>query len=99
MLATLVTKAKTKLLNPQIERITARIVAIVSKVSVASACSKLSGISLCDTNSMIRPATSIASSTNHHYGSITIAPVTPEGQVISALKVATTMHLTEAHGR
>ena len=99
MLATLVTKAKTKLLNPQIERITARIVAIVSKVSFASACSKLSGISLCDTNSMIRPATAIASSTNHHYGSITIAPVTPEGQVMSVLKVATTMHLTEAHGR
>ena len=99
MLSTLVTNTKTKLLNPQIERITARIVAVIPKVSVTISCTKPSSISLCDTNPMIRPAAAIASSTNHHHGSITTAPVTPEGQVMSALKIATTMHLTKACGR
>lgn len=99
MLPTLVTNTKTKLLNPQIERITARIVAVIPKVSVTIACTKPSRISLCDTNPMIRPVAAIASSSNHHHGSITTAPVTPEGQVMVALKITTTMHLTKACGR
>ena len=44
---------------------------------------------------MIRPAAAIASSTNHHHGSITT--VTPEGQIIIASNVAVpAVHLTEA---
>ena len=54
-------------------------------------------ISLCDTNTMVRPAAAIASSTNHHHGSITTSPVTPEGQVIIASNVvASAVQLTEA---
>ena len=46
---------------------------------------------------MVRPAAAIASSTNHHNGSITTVPVTPEGQVIIASNVvATAVRLTEA---
>ena len=46
---------------------------------------------------MVRPAAAIASSTNHHNGSITIAPVTPEGQVIIASNVVVNaVQLTEA---
>ena len=45
---------------------------------------------------MVRPVAAIASSTNHHHGSITIAPVTPEGQVIPASNIAVSaVHLTE----
>lgn len=98
MLSTLVTDTKTKLLNPQIEGITARMGAVISKVSVAIACTKLSRISLCNTNPMIRPVAAIASSSNHHHRSVASAPVTPEGQVMLALKIATTMHLTKARG-
>ena len=46
---------------------------------------------------MVRPAAWTTSSTNHHHGSITITPVTPEEQVIPASNVAVTaVHLIEA---
>ena len=71
--------------------------ALVTKVAMRIPCVEACIISLCDTNTMVRSAAAIASSTNHHHGSITTAPVTPEGQVIIASNVAVSaVHLTKA---
>ena len=71
--------------------------ALVTKVVMIRRCVEACFISLCDTNTMVRPVATIAPSTNHHYGSITTAPVTPEGQVIIASNVVVTaVQLTEA---
>ena len=71
--------------------------ALVTKVALRIRWVEACIIRLCDTNTMVRPAAAIASSTNHHHGSITTAPVTPEGQVIIASNVAvSTVQLTEA---
>ena len=71
--------------------------AVVTKVALRKQCVEASFISLCDTNTMVRPVAATTSSTNHHHGSITMAPVTPEGQVIIATNVvATAVQLTEA---
>ena len=85
----------TKLLNPKIERITRRIVAVITKVCTAVV--KMSVISLCNTNPMIRSLAWITSSSNHHHCPVTTAPVTPEGQVITRLKIAAAWRLAETH--
>jgi len=46
---------------------------------------------------MIGPITAITSSANHHYGAVTTTPVTPEGQVVTTLKIAAAGRLAEAH--
>lgn len=97
MLYTLVTVSKTKLLNPQIKGIATRIAAAIPKVSVAIACAKPSFISLCDTNPVIRSPAWVTSSSNHHHWSVTRVPVTPEGQVITRLKIAAAWYLAETH--
>ena len=83
---------------PKIEGITwGSVAALVTKVALRIRCVEACIISLWDTNTMVRPAAAIASSTNHHYGSITTIQVTPKGQVIPASNVAVTaVHLTEA---
>ena len=71
--------------------------ALVTKVALLIPYVEACIISLCDTNTMVRPVATIAPSTNHHYGSITTAPVTPEGQVVIASNDAVSaVHLTEA---
>ena len=90
-----------KLFYPKIEGVAGWKTAVIAKVfyvvGAALLCvrTKPSFISLCDTNPMIRSVTAIASSSNHHYSSVTMVPVTPEGQVIVTLKIAAAWYLAE----
>ena len=97
LLAHVVALTKGKLFNPQIERITARRSAMITKVSTTAAWGEHSVTILCDANAMIRPITRIPSSTNHHHGCVT-TPVTPEWQVVITLKIAAAVRFTEADG-
>lgn len=47
---------------------------------------------------MICPIASVTS-TNHHHGSVTTAPVTPERQVITTFEIAVAVRVAEAHCR
>ena len=87
----------TKLFNPQVKRVTCRTVAIITKVSITDPWAELGFVSFCDTNAMICSVAWITSSTNHHNGTVTRAPVTPEWQATSTLQIAAAVHLTETY--
>ena len=86
-----------KLVDPQIDRVTCWKIAIITKVVITlPRIVKLSPIRLCDTNPMIRSAARITSSTHHNHGSVTMAPIAPERHVMTALKIAATINMSKS---
>lgn len=86
-----------KLFDPQIDRVTCWKIAIITKVVITlPRIAKLSATRLCNTNSMIRSAARITSSTHHNHCSVTSSPIAPERHVMIILKIAATINISKS---